>query len=137
LVKYLNLSTIRSFSKDCEAFSDTNTFQSPGSPHKIVLEVCQRVADTQGYGPPMELVWDTASGAALHSLRAAVAGALYMDPAHIAMAKHLRHRHEWLPLEKQTQVRLLVGLGWVGLGWVGLDWVGLVEPVGRSFTWFC
>jgi len=118
-----------SISKDCVAFSDTNTFQSPGSPHKIVLEVCQRVADTQGYGPPVELVWDTASGAALHSLRAAVAGALYMDPAHIAMAKHLRHRHEWLPLEKQTQVRLLVG--W--LGWVGLDWVGLVEwSVGRS-----
>ena len=69
-----------------------------------MLEVLQRKPDTREYDPPLELIWNTNSGAAIHSLKQAISDMLFIETEHISMAKHFHQRFEWAVIEKSNKV---------------------------------
>ncbi|KAL4222900.1 ubiquitin-like protein-specific protease [Mactra antiquata] len=67
---------------------------------QIVLDICQRIPDTKQYSQPIELIWNTANGATLHSLKQAISKVLYTETEHLCLAKHFPLRYEWMVIEK-------------------------------------
>ncbi|XP_060557889.1 LOW QUALITY PROTEIN: ubiquitin carboxyl-terminal hydrolase 40-like [Ruditapes philippinarum] len=70
---------------------------------QIVLNICQRIPDTKGYTPSIELVWDTSSGPTIHSLKQAIAKVLFLETENMCIAKHFPQIFEWMIIEKNDK----------------------------------
>ena len=74
--------------------------------NSIVLNICQRVAQTRTYTPMEEVTWEASKAGNPESLKQVIADRMLIPVERVAMAKHLTEKFEWLVINCTPQVRV-------------------------------
>nr|XP_019595315.1 PREDICTED: ubiquitin carboxyl-terminal hydrolase 40 isoform X1 [Rhinolophus sinicus] len=72
-------------------------------PQDVLLRTQRRLPGERAYGPPVDLVWDTARGWTVGALRRQVADCCSLPVEKIEIAKYFPEKFEWLPVSSWSQ----------------------------------
>lgn len=83
----------------------------------MLLRTHRRLPGERAYGPPVDLVWDTAQGWTAGALQRQVADCCSLPVEKIEIAKYFPEKFEWLPVSSWVTwgfLRIGPSLQWVG-----------------------
>ncbi|XP_019484780.1 PREDICTED: ubiquitin carboxyl-terminal hydrolase 40 isoform X2 [Hipposideros armiger] len=72
-------------------------------PQDVLLRTQMRLPGTRAYGPPVDVVWDTARGWTAASLRRRIADFWCLPAEKTEIAKYFPEKFEWLPVASWSQ----------------------------------
>lgn len=72
-------------------------------PQDVLLRTHRRLPGERAYGPPVDLVWDTARGWTAGALQRQVADCCSLPVEKIEIAKYFPEKFEWLPISSWSQ----------------------------------